>query len=84
MFFSAIGFTVFLVNGIMNHDFMPSIEEYFILSALSLLCIISFVGLGLAIIEKLYFNIANITALVLVGCSLVKLVPSILFLILSL
>ena len=84
MFFSGIGFVVFIVNGIVNHDFVPSIEEYFVLSALSLLCIIPFFGLGLAVIGQLYYNIATITALVIVGYSFVMLVPSILFLVLSL
>jgi hypothetical protein len=84
LFFSAIGLVIFLANGIINHDLVPSIEEYFMLSALSLLCIIPFFGLGLAVIGQLYFNIATITALVIVGYSFVMLVPSILFLVLSL
>ena len=84
LFFSAIGLVIFVVNGIINHNFGPSVEEYFMLSALSLLCIIPFFGLGLAVIGQLYFNIATITALVIVGYSFVMLVPSILFLVLSL
>lgn len=75
IFFAGISFIIFIVNGITTHSVLQSVLEFFILAGLSLLCIIPVFGLGLAVLGQLYFDVAGITGLVIVGYSFVMLVP---------